>query len=495
VACVTAGCAQILGLDQTTGGGSGSSTVDAPPNTVNLEVTHMDVGASVVTSPEDLTALPVANWLVAGSGNSITRVPGTLVGSDTWEAPIADGTPPVEFTMASDYPDTYRSMLDLGQRNLKFLNAINDHPAAAPQPTPADSLTVTMNLDVPYNGDLLRLYDVGSWAYHDLTAAEVPVLGGAVVGPVGIAYDTTWGSLSGRPLTKITSVDSIVALHYTANQVVGAGEFPAFDEVTGANPITTTMQPLTMAGLSVQVHPATVDQRLTTGPRPAGPGTTLIWYVFAAPGSTIADNIGPQLNAAVIPTTDPGAITATYGNPFASKGWGSLFLWQTYNNRSVTLPGGGAAYAATSGGLQDIALVSDGLDLNTPAPLPINVSINGTQLLTDNMTIPLDLTQTVQLALDQDTSDAATVYQFNVYELRLDAASNTWGAHAIYVAMASNKTITLPNDVFANGKTYMIRAHCIVGGFPGIAEGDLTDRALPYSVGYLDAGIFVVQAQ
>ena len=54
---------------------------------------------------------------------------------------------------------------------------------------------------------------------------------------------------------------------------------------------------------------------------------------------------------------------------------------------------------------------------------------------------------------------------------------------------------TLPNDVFAVGKTYMIRAHCIVGGFPGIATGDLTNRTLPYSVGYLDAGIFQVMAQ
>jgi len=46
-----------------------------------------------------------------------------------------------------------------------------------------------------------------------------------------------------------------------------------------------------------------------------------------------------------------------------------------------------------------------------------------------------------------------------------------------------------------DGDVYMIRGYTIVGGYPGLAQGDLTMRQLPYSIGYLDGGIFTVMGQ
>ena len=65
-------------------------------------------------------------------------------------------------------------------------------------------------------------------------------------------------------------------------------------------------------------------------------------------------------------------------------------------------------------------------------------------------------------------------------------------AHIVYAALATTPKVTLPNDVFVGGKVYLIRGHCISGGYPAFGEGDLWSRNTPYAIGYLDAGIFTV---
>ncbi len=509
-AVLGAGCAQLLGLDNTSAPTS-TVTPDAPPGTVNLQVVRRSIGASVVDNPADLTGLPTANWLVPDPADStaLMRVPATLLGTDTWEAAIGSGTPPVEFTMGSDYPDEYRRLLVLGQRNIKFLYGILEHPDPVAIPSPATSFTVNMTLTSPYVStpvaDSFYVEVIGGWAYHPFNGAELPApdmgLTAISAGETYAPYNGTTGAgfvaWSGRPLDAITMGDTLVGLHYRGSQLIEAGEFPAFDEASAPATISTSMVPLTTAALDVTVHPDKVAQRLTAT-RPAGAGVALSWSVVASPGFETANGLGPTLDSGAETAAGSGAavaVTAPYGNPFASRNWGSMFEWVSSNNRSVTLPGGGAAYTATSGGLQDFATVASGLDLATPAPLPITISVNGTALVADNMMLPLDLTKTVNVAIDQDTSDTPTLYQFVVYQLILDAPSNTWIAHAAYLATTTANNVTLPNDVFMDGDVYMIRGFTIVGGYPGLAQGDLTMRQLPYSIGYLDGGIFTVMGQ
>jgi hypothetical protein len=62
----------------------------------------------------------------------------------------------------------------------------------------------------------------------------------------------------------------------------------------------------------------------------------------------------------------------------------------------------------------------------------------------------------------------------------------------VYAALAVDKQVTIPNDVLVAGKVYQMRAHAIQGGYPSFAEGNLWNRNLPYSIAYLDAGVFTV---
>jgi hypothetical protein len=499
LAVVGSGCAQLLGLDTTTGGGGSAVAPDAPPGTVNLEVTRLSIGASVTSAPQDVTGLAVASWLVPDPSDStqLMRVAGKQVATDTWEATIADGNPPVEFTLGSDYPTQYRRLIALPQRNIKFLYGIYEHPDPVAIPTPPDSFTVNMTLVSPYaTGDAFYVEAIGGWGYHPFNGAELPApdMGlTAISAPETYSpYDGTTGAgfvpWSGRPLNALTTGDTLVGLQYDGNQLIGAGEFPAFAEGS-ASTISETMVAVAAVPLDVMVNPATVNQRLQAT-RPAGGGVAMSWAAVAAPGYATASGLGPTLNSAVVAATDTGAITAPYGNPFASRGWNAMFEWVSSNNRSVTLSGGGAAYVATSGGLQDFAEVSSGLSLATPAPLPITLSVNGTALVADNMTLAMDLSKPVTISLEADTNATPTMYQFNVYNLVLDPTSNAWDANVAYVAYSSASSVTIPSDVFVAGQVYMIRGHTFVGGFPNIAAGDFTTRQLPFSLGYLDGGIF-----
>jgi hypothetical protein len=121
------------------------------------------------------------------------------------------------------------------------------------------------------------------------------------------------------------------------------------------------------------------------------------------------------------------------------------------------------------------------------------VSINSMPLATDGQNVVLDPTKSVQLSILADKTDAL-FYQFNIYELRENAAMTGLETHVAYVAVSDQAMVTIPNDVFVAGKTYFIRGHAIKGGYPSFNEGNYWTRNLPYSVGYLDAGVFTVSA-
>jgi hypothetical protein len=244
--------------------------------------------------------------------------------------------------------------------------------------------------------------------------------------------------------------------------------------------------------MDVHVSPTNIDTRLAM-PTPKGTTLAMNWSVNAAPGWEIANGAGPQLEAGGVALADSGALTAPFGNPFAAKGWKSVFTWATSKSRVFSVPGLGNLPATLYTGLNQIAEVAPGLTLDTPAALPIVVTINTTPLATDGTTVVLDPTKPVQLSLLADKPDAL-FYQFNIYELRVNAAGTALETHVAYVAVTATSPVTIPNDVFVAGKTYFIRGHTITGGYPAFAQGNLWMRNLPYSVGFLDAGVFTVTA-
>src|SRR5258706_12973261 len=86
-------CAQLFGIAETTG-----STSDAHTTGVTVQMQRITVGPTVVRSPYDVSHL-AASWLVADPNDpsGLRRVAATVgTSTDTWSAPITDGSPPVE---------------------------------------------------------------------------------------------------------------------------------------------------------------------------------------------------------------------------------------------------------------------------------------------------------------------------------------------------------------------------------------------------------------
>ena len=487
------GCAQLFGLHETSSGGSDTDS-GVPPSAVSVEMQLISVGPTAARTPYDVTNL-TANFLVADSTTAagLKRVKATATG-DLWSAAIPDGTPAMEISLGLDVPDPFRRLYAIGQRNLKILYGIYGHADDVAAPA-TGALNVTLTLPSPSTADEgIQLYNVGGWANHGFAGGTDYTVGAQTIGPIAVPYTpAVWGSINGRPLAQITSADEIVGLRYVGAQLTGAAEFTPFAQsTTGANTLAATMNPLAPAPLDVHVSPTNIDQRLAM-PTPKGQTLAMSWSVNAAPGWEIANGTGPQLNAAGIALTDSGAITAPFANPFTAKGWKSVFSLGTNKARTFAVPSLGNLVGTFYCGLNEIAEVAPGLTIDTPAALPIVVSINAMPLATDGQNVVLDPAKSVQLSVLADKTDAL-FYQFNIYELRENAAMTALETHVAYVAVSDQVMVTIPNDVFVAGKTYFIRAHAIKGGYPGFATGDFWTRTLPYSVGYLDAGVFTVSA-
>jgi hypothetical protein len=490
-AFLLAGCAQLLGLAETSTGTDGGS-VDASPTSVTMQIQRDSIGTTAARSAYDVTPYP-ANFLVADSSAAgFHRVVATAA-ADTWSAEIPDGAPPMEITLGLDLPDVFRRLYILPQRNVKVLYGLYEQPGAPPAPA-AGTISATITLPAPSTAaEEYQLYSVGSWANHGFVPATDYVVGGTSISVAAIPYNvTTWGNISGRPFTKITSADEMLALRYSGAQLTGAAEFAPFDQSDTNSTISATMTAVAAAPMDVHISPTNVDSRLA-GPTPKNAALAMSWSLNASPGWEIANGAGPQLQAGSMLVTDTGALALPFGNPFAAKGWQSTFSFSSNKSRTFAIPGLMNLVGTFYTGLSEVATLAPGLTIDTPAGVPNLVSINQMPLSTDGMTITIDPTKSVTLSLVADKTDP-TYYQFNIYELRLNAALTALEVHVAYVAVSATTSATVPNDVFVAGKTYFVRGYTLKGGFPSFATGNFWDRNLPYCVGFLDAGVFTVAA-
>lgn len=489
------GCAQLFGIESTSGNDGGAS--DASPTSVTMQVQRISEGPVPVRTPYDVSSYP-ANFLVADSSPAGFHRVAARAAGDTWSAELPTGTPPIEVTLGMDVPDQFRRLYALPHRNIKLLYGLYEQPDAVPAPD-TGTITATLRLNTPASVPVApspavesyQLYCVGSWANHGLPFTD----GVTTISQAMIPYNVAnWGNISGRPFTKITTSDTMLGLKYSATgQLLGAAEFPAFEQTAGDVAISATLTPIAATAMDVHISPAALASRLAMAAPTATSGVAMAWNTNASPGWDIANAAGPQLNAAGVLTTDSGAITAPTGNPFASKGWRTTFNLQSNKSRTYAIPQLANLVATFYTGINAVAELSAGLTVDPPAALPVLVSINAKPLTTDGQTIMIDPATSVVLTMVTDTANP-TFYQYNIYELRENAAATALETHVAYVALTDKATVTIPSDAFTVGKTYWIRAHTISGGFPSFASGNLWDRDLPYSVGYLDAGVFTVVA-
>src|SRR5262249_2471012 len=138
LAAMLCGCAQVFGIDVTTG---------APPAT-GLEVQRVSIGAKLVYAPQDLAA-SMATYLVADEADpaGLTRVPAAQAEPGIWPAPLRAPTP-LLFDLP-DFPTPIPRLFDFPQTRVKTLFGVLEHPS--PQPAPAGAtLAVNATLETAH---------------------------------------------------------------------------------------------------------------------------------------------------------------------------------------------------------------------------------------------------------------------------------------------------------------------------------------------------------
>jgi len=473
--CLLAGCAQLAGIDETSSGGPAGAGV-------NLTVDRVSIGATVVTSPLDLTAL-TASWLLpdVSAPGGLLPITATVVPPNTWHADINPATPAVQFTL----PDAAQPrMLDLGLANMQTAFTVLEHPNPTPAPEGA-MITVNVTLDVPYAGENLQLFAIGPWVAR---ALEAPAAGVTQLAPPAFAY-TSMTSQSGRPHEAVTAADPVFVFRYIGNQLAGMLEVTPFDQ-TGMDTITGMLVSVARdQSLAVTVDQTDVARRFSAV-RPAVAATpTMSWSLRAAPGYQYGLDNGPLLDAAAVAATDPPTITAAYGNPFSTRTWNTLLTWSTRATRSYTPPGMTLAATLTAGMFQRNE-PSPNLALALPAGLPELITLDGMSLSTDGLTIPQPL-RPLEVTFVTD-KPGNTLYSVELYELVPNAGGTALRLDRVVTAFAPMPKLALPAEHFKPGSFYTIRAISHAGGYPNLADGDLVTRSLPIATSFLDSGVFQV---
>jgi hypothetical protein len=474
------GCAQLAGIDDTTG--------VVTPDVVSLQLEKMSIGATVARAPMDLTGL-TAEYLVLddAEADGIQHVPADLWVPDTWSAVIKDGTPPIRF-QTPDYPEPTAKLWDFPLRNLIGLYPRMEHENPEPAPMGA-MLTLRATLPSAFAAtESFQLYTLGSWNVRGFGGAEVPAVGAAAFGPVTFPFSSV-SSITGRPLEKLTTADAVMFLRFIGNRLTGVMEATPFDQ-TGADSIMGTMTAVAAnQTLNITVGPpAAVAQRFAPA-RPAMPALSMAWYLHAAPGFEVGNDNGPLLHAASVVMADTGVISATYGNPFIAKGWPTTLMWTTVATRTYMSPVQMLPIDLHAG-LYQLAEPTAGMVLDLPAGLPEVITIDGKPLSTDGLSITKP-TKPVKVTFVAGITNN-TLYQLQLFEIVPNTGGTALVQKIVLAATGTTAEFTLPPDLFAPGHFYNLRAHCIQGGYPDVAIGDLRRRELPIAVGYLDGGVFAV---
>jgi len=467
-ACL-AGCAQLAGIDPTSGEG-------LPGN--SLAVKRMSVGKAVDVAPLDLAGL-VASYLVP-SGTGVDRVAATNDGGGNWVTKVR-APAPVLFTLPDD-PKLQR-LYDFPRSALTILYAQLEHPGRTPAPDGA-MLTVATHLDAPTTAaDRFQVYTVGSWSAFDVPApaeASTDVM-------ATYAFDMSSRVAFRAQLDRLTAQDVFLVLRYTGSVLTGVAEAAPFDQ-TGNDMVSATMTAVTAdRQLNVIVSDDITKRYLTV--RPGVSGLTMGWNLVAAPGAALAFNAGPVLNSGPLMATEVG-VNTMYANPFAGPphNWSTLLTLSTYESRTykpstdvtVTL------YA----GMNQYVEPTDGLKLNLDAGLPDSIKLNDLPLLSDGITVAKP-TSLVEVVIDAIPA-TNTLFGLQLYDLLPSADGMRLDYHMVLDALGTDATFHLPPEVFVVGHTYTLRAICTAGGFPALGNGDLTARRLPMSQSYADSGVFTV---
>jgi len=465
-----AGCAQLFGIDTTTGPGAGSG--------VSLSIERVSIGAAITKAPQDLS-MDTASFLV-GDATGLTPNAAIVSAPGVWTADLATGTPPALFTLP-DLPMGAQHLWALPSRAMKGNLYAYEHPnATAPSMTSQLSLSVTIP---PYASEQLEVYAVGAWMRHVLVGAEVPAAAATTI-TATIPY-TSFSPTAGNPAARITLADVVLVLRYTGATLSGVLQATPFDQTDGTDNIGGSMVAVA-ADKTLSIPLPTDLATRYSAVRPAVGAAATSWSVVAAPGETIGISAGVPLLSGAPASTDT-MVTGMYGDPFESLGWPAVFTLSTSASRTYML----MATPVTLGAALNTAVDASATAAPLDAGLPTTILLGTTQLNSDGLTVTVDPSTPVAVSFLADKS-SNTLYSATIYELVLNGATYD-RTPVVTAATAPDPKFLFPAGTLQSGHTYVIQAGCLQGGFTGAATGDLQTRSFPLSHGSLDSGVFTVQ--
>ncbi len=484
------GCAQLFGIDETT-------RADADTSVASVQVQKVSIGASVVKGPLDMTAQMATFY--DDTALTLAPVPGMQSAIDTFSAQVP-GTPPVIFTVPDVQAPTRMLALPARAQRVNYVELEHPSPQDA-LPNSAIDLNITLPSAV-VTGQSFSVQAIGAWMQNTLSAAEgVPLadMGFTTLDSPPIPY-TSFTSMVGNPKYRITIADVVLVLRYTDPMVVGvtsalSGVFQAqFDQTDGTDIVSGTMTNVpAISTMTATIDPAGYATRFAAV-RPGVAGASLGWRVSASPGWSLGVETGVRLISGAGTATDT-SITGMYGNPFESLDWKALLLFTSTSSRAYTYTENAMMAAMNlSASMTAISEVGTTTAISLAAGLPITIQANDQTLVTDGMTLPLDLTKPVviEATLDKPTN---TYYQLTLVELGLDVSGTTpvvTRRTVVDAATAGAPQFRLPPELFTVGKSYFINFRAYQGGPTGAADGDLQTVTLPYSFASLDSAVFTV---
>lgn len=482
-AAAAASCAQLAGIENTTRAGD------------TVTVVRMSVGATVTTAPQDLTGLQATYFVPGADPGSVARMPamtGRGAASGVWTSPL-HAPAPVEFTLP-DAPAPVPRLYAFPSPQLSVLFAALEHPDPAPAPDGA-TFSVAVPLDTaPAMGEVFQSYVVGPWLVRNFAPPEL-VVTDLMLTPPPFSF-TAANVVSGRPqIDRVTPADAFLVLRYVGSALTGVAEGMPVDQTGAATTVTTSPMTAVAADqtLGLAIAPAALAARYAKV-QPAVATLQMNWSLVAAPGYRIASNTGPVLQSGAIAATDTG-VAVKYGNPFAARGWNTIFTVATFESRSYLLPGAMTGLDLFAG-MNQLLEPSPGFDLQLPAGLPIVISLDDVPLVSDGQLVaqPRKFASVSFLVSPAPgvPGPSATVYSVFVYDLTVNPTTMAPERRLTYTAVSDQPRIAVPPELFQVGHYYTLRAFVTLGGLPGVASGNFVDRELPQAQSYFDSAVIQV---
>lgn len=468
-AVVASGCAQLVGLADTSG---------TPGPT--LQVQRVSVGATVARRELDLMLAPPTFLVPDPVDPTGTRIVSARHVGASWTADVA-GSPAAVF-YGPDLPANYFHQLALGSHDTRVSFVAFEH--ADPAPAPAAQLATTVTLPAPIAaGQTFAIQAIGAWTTRTLGASEA--MPGMSTIAASIPY-ASFAAMTSSPPARIAAADVVLVLRYTGTDLSGVLQVPGFEQSDTSDPIAGALTALVDdRTLAMPIAPAALASRFAAV-QPAVTSFAASWQLVAAPGADAGTFAGVTLQSGAVAMTDT-TITTGYAMPFDALGWKPVLALFAGASRSVSV--GGATTRLGASLQTDVDPARPGA-LDVPAGLPRRIAIAGRELVADDTPVTIDPSRSFDVTFEHDGTTAQTWFQISIDELAVAGTAVT-RTHVAELR-ATAPTFSVPPWYLMPGKTYTITAVCASGGYADASRGDMQTVTLPIAIGATDSATFTV---